>query len=93
MKNLRIVFLFMSMFALGLVMSSCGAKHDHDHKTEKSGKEYTSDFICPMHCEGSGSDKAGTCPTCGMDYVKNEKNEKANNNAKHDHDDHEGHNH
>ena len=25
----------------------------------------------PMHCEGSGSDTAGKCPTCSMDYVAN----------------------
>lgn len=36
---------------------------------EKQGKEYTSAYVCPMHCEGSGSDQAGTCPVCGMDYV------------------------
>ena len=39
---------------------------------EKQGKEYTSAYICPMHCEGSGSDEAGKCPVCEMDYVKNE---------------------
>jgi hypothetical protein len=43
---------------------------------ENHSKEYTSDYICPMHCEGSGSDKAGQCPDCGMDYVKNIKNNK-----------------
>lgn len=59
------------------------AGHDHsghDHsaddnqaaKDDKSGPEYTSAYICPMHCKGSGSDKPGTCPVCGMDYVKNE---------------------
>jgi predicted nucleic acid binding AN1-type Zn finger protein len=37
----------------------------------KAGKEYTSAYVCPMHCEGSGSDKAGKCPNCGMDYVAN----------------------
>ncbi len=36
------------------------------------GKEYTSLYVCPMHCKGSGSDTPGTCPVCGMDYVKNE---------------------
>lgn len=33
------------------------------------GKEYTSAYVCPMHCTGSGSDEAGKCPVCGMDYV------------------------
>ncbi len=56
--------------------------HDGDHEghkvnqdgsiKDKSGPEYTSDYICPMHCEGSGSDEPGKCPVCGMDYVKNE---------------------
>ncbi len=32
-------------------------------------KEYTSAYVCPMHCQGSGSDAAGKCPACGMDYV------------------------
>ena len=35
--------------------------------------EYTSDYICPMHCEGSGSDTTGNCPVCEMEYVKNTK--------------------
>ena len=35
------------------------------------GPEYTSAYVCPMHCEGSGSDKPGKCPVCGMDYVAN----------------------
>lgn len=34
-------------------------------------KEYTSLYICPGHCKGSGSDKPGTCPVCGMDYMEN----------------------
>ena len=39
----------------------------HEHHGE--GKEYTSAYVCPMHCEGSGSDAEGKCPVCGMDYV------------------------
>ena len=47
--------------------------HDHEgHNHDKQGKEYTSAYICPMHCEGSGSDKPGKCPVCEMDYVKND---------------------
>ena len=33
------------------------------------GKEFTSAYVCPMHCEGSGSDAEGECPVCGMSYV------------------------
>ena len=55
--------------------------HDMDHKghdmdkmetADKQGKEYTSKYVCPMHCEGSGSDAEGKCPVCGMTYVLNE---------------------
>lgn len=52
------------------------ADHDHDHdhaqeaaEGEKQGKEYTSAYVCPMHCKGSGSEEPGQCPVCGMDYV------------------------
>ncbi|MCC6753990.1 MAG: hypothetical protein IT266_08420 [Saprospiraceae bacterium] len=39
---------------------------------DTTGPEYTSRYICPMYCKGSGSDQPGTCPVCGMDYVLNE---------------------
>ncbi|NNF36092.1 MAG: hypothetical protein HKN68_18450 [Saprospiraceae bacterium] len=58
---------------------------------KKQGKEYTSAYICPMHCEGSGSSEEGTCPVCGMDYVINEDHK--SDGHKHDHSDHDGHNH
>ena len=45
-------------------------------ETGKQGKEYTADYVCPMHCEGSGSDEEGTCPECGMAYVANEEHTK-----------------
>jgi len=81
---------------IGLGMVAC--KHNHDHADTKStteeasaesGPEYTSAFVCPMHCKGSGSDAAGTCPVCNMAYVANE-DHKADG---HDHDDDDGHDH
>jgi hypothetical protein len=45
--------------------SSKVTKNDAN-KTEKVAK-----YICPMHCKGSDSDKAGTCPVCGMDLIEN----------------------
>ncbi len=37
------------------------------------GVEYTSKYICPNHCKGSGSDKEGECtnPDCGMELMEN----------------------
>ena len=48
--------------------------HDMEHMetADKQGKEYTSKYVCPMHCEGSGSETEGECPKCGMTYVLNE---------------------
>lgn len=75
-KKFGILFIFF----LALALWSCGGNnqshegHDHEHEHMEAsmhgeGKEYTSAYVCPMHCEGSGSDEAGTCPKCGMDYV------------------------
>ncbi len=72
----------MSFFALGVGFSSCKSTSKKE-KTEMKGKEYTSAYVCPMHCEGSGSDKPGKCPVCGMDYKKNTDHMSG----------HEGHNH
>ena len=78
MKTFKIMLLVLAFSFTSAALYSCGSKAA-SADTDKQGKEFTSEYICPMHCEGSGSDAAGTCPVCGMDYVKN--------------DSHEGHNH
>ena len=85
-KHFSIVLILLAAFTF----VSCGGSNTANTESEstesmeadKSGPEYTSAYVCPMHCKGSGSDQAGTCPVCKMDYVVNE-----------DHDSHEGHNH
>ena len=72
-------FVIIALFAIALTFTSCGNKSNNNTKTEqteKQGKEHTSAYVCPMHCAGSGSDKAGKCPACGMDYVKNKDHNK-----------------
>jgi protein-arginine kinase activator protein McsA len=74
MKTVRTIF---GIFVLGLMLTtvSCkdAKKEDATLKTEQvEKKELASAYVCPMHCEGSGSDKEGECPKCGMTYVKNE---------------------
>lgn len=86
MKNLKIAFLSLSLLATSIAFTACGSGNA---AADKQGKEYTSEYVCPMHCEGSGSEKEGKCPVCGMAYVKN-KDHKADG---HKHDDHSGHNH
>ena len=96
----------MVIATFSLIMVSCGNKSKKstseastEEVVDKSGKEYTSAYICPMHCKGSGSDKAGTCPVCEMDYVVNKdhghNHDHDGNDHGHDHGhgDHEGHNH
>ncbi len=71
---------YFTVIALSLLGLQCKAKQEAKAEEEKpvmekmdmSGPEYTSLYICPMHCKGSGSDHAGVCPSCGMDYVMNE---------------------
>jgi hypothetical protein len=53
-----------------LLLFSCNNSGTQAGK-DRQGPEYTSAYICPMHCEGSGSSEPGTCPVCGMDYVQN----------------------
>ena len=72
MKIFKIVFLLIAFFVTGTVLISCGSAASKSDKSEQQGKEYTSAYTCPMHCKDSGSDEAGKCPVCGMDYVKNE---------------------
>lgn len=75
MNYFKIIFLFVALSATSVAISSCG---NNSTSTEQQGKEYTSAYVCPMHCKGSGSTEAGKCPVCGMDYAKN-KNHKADN--------------
>ena len=42
-------------------------------KLEQKRNEFTSAYICPMNCKGSGSAVAGKCPKCELEYVKNKK--------------------
>lgn len=95
---------FLIGFALTAFIAACGgnasqnsenggATTDQTTETqtqnpEEQGPEYTSAYICPMHCEGSGSDKPGSCPVCGMDYVVNENFKKDAEMPAHDHDGH-----
>ena len=89
MKVLKTTLTVLAIAILGLTTYSCKGDNKAQDKTTqegKQGKEYTSAYICPMHCEGSGSDKAGDCPVCGMAYEKNKDH-------KSDGHDHSGHNH
>ena len=73
MKNFKSILVAMVLIT-AVTMVSC-KENTTETKTEtaeKQGKEYTSAYVCPMHCKDSGSDKEGKCDTCGMALVKNE---------------------
>ena len=59
----------MLVFSLTLLAFGCGGNSEAAADAHGTGKEYTSAYVCPMHCEGSGSEEMGQCPVCGMDYV------------------------
>ncbi|MBL7775167.1 MAG: hypothetical protein JNK89_04145 [Saprospiraceae bacterium] len=87
MKQIKVLFFTLALAALFAACGG-NANHQHQHDqsqtppaategkanqpAEEQGPEYTSAYICPMHCKGSGSDKPGQCPVCGMDYEKRE---------------------
>ena len=48
------------------------SEHPKTQAEANLGPEFTSKYVCPMHCEGSGSHEEGKCPVCGMTYVLNE---------------------
>ncbi|WP_242203732.1 heavy metal-binding domain-containing protein [Aestuariivivens insulae] len=78
MKKVKTI---LGILVLGVMLTvvSCkdAKKEEATTKTEQAEKkEYASAYVCPMHCEGSGSDAAGECPKCGMAYVENKNHNK-----------------
>ena len=63
--------LFLAFFSAVLLFSCTSKSQQNQDK-----KEYNSAYVCPMHCEGSGSEEPGTCPVCGMDYIQNTEKQK-----------------
>ncbi len=68
--------LFLTVSCKGKAEQNSETTTDQTESVKKKGKEYTSAYVCLMHCEGSGSDKEGNCPTCGMAYVDNKEHTK-----------------
>ncbi|NND09339.1 MAG: hypothetical protein HKN87_23445 [Saprospiraceae bacterium] len=93
MPIFRIVLLSVFYLSMITISTSCGSSNtqtDEPSEMEQpQTKAYTAAYVCPMHCEGSGSEEPGKCPVCDMAYVKNLDHHD------HDHDghDHDGHDH
>lgn len=75
MKTIKILATVLCLMTLSLGTWSCGGASEASAGEATTaiqhgeGKEHNSAYVCPMHCEGSGSDAAGDCPVCGMAYV------------------------
>ncbi|MFT4667080.1 MAG: hypothetical protein ACI8YQ_003111 [Polaribacter sp.] len=68
------LFQFAILIMMFIFFTACGngeqaIKHIPSTEHGKSAA-YNSDYVCPMHCPNSGSDRAGICPGCGMNYMK-----------------------
>ncbi len=72
MKAFKSLIISSLLLFSGLAITSCGGNKAAD----TMGKEYTSAYVCPMHCTGSGAESMGKCPVCGMDYVAKATHEK-----------------
>jgi len=57
---------FFVIILLGVI--SCGNSEEEIY----GNKEYISTYICPMYCDGSGSQEKGTCPVCDRKYMEND---------------------
>ena len=66
-KNFSIFFLL--LFGLMTYACSGGSNNASSSGAHGANADYTSAYVCPMHCKDSGSDKKGTCGVCGMDLV------------------------
>jgi hypothetical protein len=82
--------LFLSAVVLFIAVA-CGGNQQQSAEETGQGPEYTSAYVCPMHCEGSGSDQAGSCPVCGMAYVANTDGPHADEPQDHHHDEEHHH--
>ena len=71
-KFFKSLLVAIALMAVVTMVSCKDNKTKTETTTEKQGKEYTSAYVCPMHCKDSGGDKEGKCGTCGMTLVKNE---------------------
>ncbi len=40
-------------------------------ETIDEDNDYTAKYVCPVHCEGSGSQEAGNCKVCKMELIEN----------------------
>lgn len=75
MKN---IFIALALLLSVSLLPACNSntteqKADDTHTEHSAATDSTQQlaYVCPMRCEGSGSDQPGKCKVCDMDLVKN----------------------
>jgi len=74
MKHLFLIF---GLLASGLALPGCSDNGKATQSNTTATNAAITDstqllaYVCPMGCEGSGSDKPGKCRVCDMDLIKN----------------------
>ena len=68
-KIKSIILAFSLVFSAFALLYGCSGENA-DQNSGNSELTAEMAYVCPMRCEGSGSDKAGKCSVCGMDLVK-----------------------
>jgi len=74
MKHL---FLLFGLLASVLALPGCDAGKSTSTETTTTESAMAPDstqklaYVCPMRCEGSGSNAPGKCKVCDMDLIKN----------------------
>ena len=64
-------FLFLLGAMLLFSFQACNTNASEEKKNQdKTAPIIEAKYICPMKCEGSGSDVPGKCPVCDMDLVE-----------------------
>jgi len=77
MKKIKQLIIIIGICVIVIPACSFDIKsEDTEELATANDPEHNHKYVCPMYCTGSGSDSAGTCPVCKMDYVKNPKLEK-----------------
>ena len=72
MKSILKTVIISTVFSTALLFVSCGSKaekaEEKSETADSKNQNKTTAYVCPMKCEGEKTyDKAGACPTCGMD--------------------------
>lgn len=74
MKKLLLIF---ALTGSGLLWQGCNSEKISTGEQTSATVNAPADstqllaYVCPMRCEGSGSNQPGKCKVCDMDLVKN----------------------